>query len=80
MRSHSLRPTAPVNTRRSVPRLMPLNSERTVASPGRGLGKGARRNSAAPFLGYQSARAMRVLPVERRVIILAPAAGVTSFR
>ena len=72
MRSHSLWPTAPLNTRRSVPRLMPLNSVRTSASPGCGRGRGAARNSATPFLAYQMALAMRVLPVERRVIILAP--------
>ena len=80
MRSHSLRPTAPLNTRRSVPRLMPLNSVRTIASPGCGLGKGAARSSAAPFLGYQTARAMRVLPVDRRVIILPPTRRGHCFR
>ena len=51
MRSHSLRPHRPVNTRRSVPRLMPLNSVRTRASPGAGRGRGAGRNSAAPRRG-----------------------------
>ena len=53
-----------------MPRLIPLNSVRTTASPGCGRGKGAARNSTVPFLAYQTARATRVLPVDRRVIVL----------
>ena len=73
MRSHSLRPTSPLKTRRSVPRLMPLNSVRTNASPGCGRGNGAARSSTVPLRAYQTDRATRVLPVDRRVIVLAPA-------
>jgi len=51
---------------------------RTVASPGLGRGKGAERSSAAPLAMYQSERAMRVLPVDRRVIILPPAPRANS--
>jgi hypothetical protein len=71
---------APLNTSRSVPRLMPLNSVRTSASPGFGRANGASRSSTAPFAAYQSERAMRVLPVDRRVIMLSPAPWGRRFR
>jgi len=72
MRSHSLWPMPPSNTSLSVPRLMPLNCVRTQASPGAGGGRRDVRSSATPFLAYQSERATRTLPVDRRVIILPP--------
>ena len=72
MRSHSLWPMPPSNTSLSVPRLMPLNSVRTHASPGAAAAGGAVRSSATPFLAYQSERATRTLPVDWRAIILPP--------
>ena len=73
MRSHSLPAHGPLNTSRSVPRLMPLNSVRTQRLARRRR-RQARQRAAppTPFLAYQSARATRVLPVDRRVIILPP--------
>jgi hypothetical protein len=70
MRSHSLGPMAPLKTRRSVPRLTPLNSVRTRAIPGRNGGRRACRSSTTPDFAYQTARATWVLPVERRVFML----------
>ena len=78
MRSHSLWPTAPLNTRRSVPRLMPLNSVRTRAWPGPGGDSGAARSSATPFLAYQRDLATRLLPTDRRVIMLQPRPSIAA--
>ena len=58
-----------------INREMPLNSVRTRASPGPGGGSGAVRSSTAPLPAYHSARATRVLPAERAVIMLGPAPG-----
>ena len=69
MRSHSEAGTAPADTRRSVPRLTPLHSIRTRASPGLGGPSGFVRSSATPGFVYQSERAICILPVERRAVM-----------
>ena len=58
MRSLSAADTRPSKTRRSVPRLSPVQRVRTRASSGPGGGRTTGRSSAAPRVTYQRARAL----------------------
>jgi hypothetical protein len=43
-----------------------------IASPGAGRPNGVARSSTTPFFAYQTARATRRLPAERRAVIVLP--------